>query len=238
MENKKIDIERKHFPEIVINSIKNNDKINIEIVNYLNTINYYIRELLDYINKNYSDHDNYKDLVICIIRLHPNLIKKIDIERRDFSEIVINSIKNNDKINIEIVNYLNNLKDYISVFLNYINIIHSDHENYKDLVICIIRLNPELIKTINKDHKDYLNIVINSINVDNENNCEIVNYIINNDSHDYFTNFKNLLLLDKLKKEYIKHPNYSKLVKCILNKKIIFFKKILSTNLDEISKSS
>ena len=33
------------------------------------------------------------------------------------SEIVINSIKNNDKINIEIVNYLNNLKDYISVFL-------------------------------------------------------------------------------------------------------------------------
>ena len=73
--------------------------------------------------------------------------------------------------------------------MDYINKNYSHHENYKDLVICIIRLNPELIKTINKDHEDYLNIVIDSINVDDENNCEIVNHIINNDSHDYFTNF-------------------------------------------------
>ena len=76
-----------HASEIVINSIKNNDKINIEIVNYLNTINYYIRELLDYINKNYSHHENYKDLVICIIRLNPELIKTINIDlKRDFGD--------------------------------------------------------------------------------------------------------------------------------------------------------
>jgi hypothetical protein len=151
----------------------------------------------------------------------------------DFPEIVINSINVDD----EIVNYLNKLDtNYISKLLNNININHSNHDNYKNLVICIIRFHPILIKTINKYNKDYLEIVINSINVDDENNCEIVDHIIENDT--YYDSLNNILLLDKLKKEYSGHPNYSKLVKCIHRKKNIFFKKIFSKNYDGILNSS
>jgi hypothetical protein len=235
---RKINKDHKDFSYIIINSIKNDNKINIGIVNYLNELDAnYISKLLDNINKDYSDHDNYKDFVICILGKYPKFITNIDIKHKDFPEIVINSI--NDEQNCKIVNYLNKLDtNYISKLLNNININHSNHDNYKNLVICIIRLHPILIKTINKYNKDYLEIVINSINVDDENNCEIVDHIIDINNDTYFDNLKKILLLDKLKKEYSGHQNYSKLVKCINRKKKIFFTKIFSKNNDGILNSS
>ena len=233
----KIPVDHPDFPEIIINSFKVEDNINCKIVDYViknydNTI-----RLLDTINKNFQKHPNYKDLVICILCKSPEFIEKIPVDHPDFPEIVINSIKVKDNINSKIVDYVIKNYDNTIRLLDTINKNFQKHPNYKDLVICILCKSPEFIEKIPVDHPDFPEIVINSINVNDENNCEIVDHIIDNINDTYFDNLQKILLLEKLKNNYASHKNYKKLVRCILNNKKKLFKNIIRNNSDKISKS-
>ena len=234
-------IDHDNFLNIVLRNIGKRDP-DCTLIDYLfNNYYDYTRTLLKIINKDHQKHQkhpNYKYLAMCILHNYPKFIEKIPVDHPNFPEIVINSIKVKDKINSKIVDYLNTKdSNYISRLFDDINKNHSKHYNYKDLVICIISLHPELIKKISIYHKDFLEIVINSINVNDENNCEIVDHIIDINNDTYFDNLKKILLLDKLKNEYNNHPNILKLVSCILNNKKKLFKNIIRNNSDNISKS-
>jgi hypothetical protein len=134
--------------------------------------------------------------------------------------------------NYEIVDYL--VKNHYSYINTLLNTIKQNHLKYKYLVICILSVSPEFIKNIHIDHPDFLEIVINSIKVDDNINYYIIDYLIKNHP-DYINILLNKIILDYSKhKELVKyilstspnfiknipinHPNYSKIVNVKNNK--------------------
>jgi len=197
----------KNFGEIVINSIENVDKI----VNYLYQLrsNFSLDLLLDCINTDYFNHDNYKDLVICIIHLRPDLITTIEKYHKDFGEIVINSIREDKNLNSKLVNYIfeKHGKEFLlSLLKKFFN-----HSNYKNFAVSILCKNPDLIATIEKDHKDFTYIIINSILDGYKINYLIVNNLLKIYGKEYIKN-----LLDDINANYLNHDNYRYLVSSIL----------------------
>jgi hypothetical protein len=194
-------------------------KPNCTLINYLfNKHNDYIIELFKNIDKN---HKKYKFLAICILRLYPKFIKDIPIyqlDRKDFSKIVINSIKVDDKINCDIIEYLVKYHyDIIEKVFNKDNMIIKFNDNYKDLIICILSLCPEFIKNISIYDNDFPEILINTIKLKDENDEKVdylFNYLVNKDLK------HTIKLLNKIdQKHYTKlrifienYPNYYKLL--------------------------
>ena len=158
----KIPLDRDDFAEIVINSIYVNVyENNCEIVDFLYKKHpNYIDILFKQINKDYIKHQKYKDLVIYLIGLRPDLINQIDSNNEYLPDIIINNFKNIGKINNEIVNYVKNLNFSIlnNIFI-IINLNYSNHPNYKDFIMYIISLDHKFIKDIPIDHKDYEKIL-------------------------------------------------------------------------------
>jgi len=226
------DIPKNHkdFSEIIINSMNVDGYTNCDIINYIVNYDYdYINTLLNTIQQN---HPKYKDIVKCFLRVNPKLIKNIPIDHPDFSEIVINTVYVSGKYNYEIVDYL--VKNHYSYINTLLNTNKQNHLQYKYLVICILSVSPEFIKNIHIDHPDFLEIVINSIKVDDNINYYIIDYLIKNHP-DYINILLNKIILDYSKhKELVKyilstspnfiknipinHPNYSKIVNVKNNK--------------------
>jgi hypothetical protein len=181
------------YPDI-INYINPYHKDYLEIIiNNINVINcdqVYISNMYKDHSK-YKDHKNYKKLVMCILSKWPEFIKNIDINHTDYSEIVINSIDNTLFLNY-LTNYQN--KEIIIKILDKINNEQSNHEKYKVLVIRILENHPDLIYKIDINHKDFSEIVINSIfNIN-------IKYIINHPNKED--------ILKKITKKYSTHKNY------------------------------
>jgi hypothetical protein len=211
-------INHEDLSEIVMSNI-GPIKPNCTLIDYLvNKHNEYIIELFKNIDKN---HKKYKLLAICILRLYPEFIKDIPIyqlDREDFSKIVIDSIKVNDKINYYIIEYLVKYHyEYIKEVFNKDNMIIKFHDNYKDLIICILSLHPEFIKNISIYDNDFPEILINTIKLKDENDEKVdylFNYLVNKDLK------HTIKLLNKIdQKHYTKlrnfienYPNYYKLL--------------------------
>jgi len=178
------------------------------------------------------DHPKYKDKVKCILWRKPHFIKDIPKNHKDFSEIIINSMNVHGYTNCDIINYIVNYDyDYINTLLN---TIQQNHPKYKDIVKCFLHVNPKLIKNIPIDHKDFSEIVINTVYVSGKYNYYIINYLIKNHP-DNINILLNKIILDysehkelikyilsaspKFKKNIpINHPNYSEIVNVENNK--------------------
>ena len=168
-------INHEDLTEIVMSNI-GTIKYNCTLIDYLVNKHYeYIIELFKNIDKN---HKKYNYLAICILSLYPEFIKDIPINHKDFLKIIINSITVNNKINYYIIEYLvDNHYEYIKKIFNNDNTI-KNHDNYKDFIICIIRLRPEFIENISIYDYNFSDILINIIKLKDEND-EIVDYLFN-----------------------------------------------------------
>ena len=155
------------------NEIEDNEIEDNEIVNILIKNHYDIIYKLVYSPKIYNNK-NYKKLVICILRYCPKFFKDFSEKKNDhddFIEIALGSIKINDEINYEIVEYLViNHYDHIIKFLKK----KSKYDNYNNLVIYILSFRPDLIYHI--DHDDFLKIVSISIKI----NYKLIDYLLEN----------------------------------------------------------
>ena len=184
---KEILIDSKDLLKILI-SVSSNSKIVSEIVNNI-VEKYgtgYLSNILDEINENillkYDLLINYDNIVTCIINKSPELILKIPTDSEFYYDIFFKSI-DLDK-DCKIANYLvkNNV---IEIILDKINndFYKLEHYklNYQELIICILRKNPKLIKNIptylfNKD--EYLEIITKSIFIEGEINYTLVDYFL------------------------------------------------------------
>jgi DNA-directed RNA polymerase subunit L len=190
------------YMEIIMLSCYENPKILLNIRDDIKN------EIFDKLLENiYQNHKNYKDLIINILYDSPELIKKIPIDYKDFSEVVINRT---DEHNYKVVDFLVEKydTDYLSNLLDDINQKFSDHKNYIYIVIYIIRKSPELIKKISIDSQFYYNIIFESINFDND--CKIADYLIKHPNKE--------TILKKINESYKYNSNYKDLIKCFLRK--------------------
>jgi hypothetical protein len=224
--------------KIIMSIFLKNHKI-IDYIDYIhddNDIQKILDNLLLLLKEEKVEDEKYKEILKNIISISLKYDKKInidiDINHDFFLDIVLELLMSKSESfppspYCKIIDYLNEKhQTYIRELLDKID---KNHKNYTYLAICFLRKHPESIKIIDKDHTDYKEIVINSINIDiNKYENQIVDYLFENYDSDYILELLNIINnLQPFENGYYKKGNtYNYLLICILRKSPEFIEKI------------